>query len=906
MMLEKSRFFKTMTAAAFTVAVMCFAGSAGAQTFFTQDFSSGNPSGWTYDGFSRLTSGGINGAGLRVNLNSSNPTASITIPNVTVGTNALVRYSYKATNYSNGAVAASGAFTYIVSLNPESWNWRSGTYTPPPSGSTYWIGGWNLSNEVTGVGKTISITLTFTWQQGDIYLYLDDIQVVGARYIITFDPNGGNVTRTVDTTQTEARKLDSLPTPTRDRYAFNGWYTSPIGGTQVTVSTAYTASTTLYAQWIPIYRITFDANGGSVSPTTGSTGMGGKLTSLPTPTRSGYTFSGWFTDATGGTQVTTGTEFSVDAVVYAHWAPTSSGTTTYTITYALNGGTVSPANPTSYTAATASFTLNNPTRSGYTFTGWTGANGTTPQTTVTIESGSTGNKSYTANWTAVSATSYTVMFEANGGTLANTTGTTGSGGKLASLPTPTRAGYTFDGWYTEETDGVKITTGTVFSEDAVVYARWTPIRYTITYNLNGGTVEYPNPTSYTVETDGFELNNPTRAAYIFDGWTGANGTVKQTDVYVEQGSTGNKTYTANWTLETYMILFDATGGEVSTESGTTGAGGKLTSLPTPTREEYVFIGWFTEYTDGTRVTTSTVFSGDATIYAQWMLMGEFPMVIFDANGGTVSPTYGIIGADGKLESLPESATRVGYTFGGWFTTATGGTKVTTNTVFKDDATIYARWTPNTYKVTFSAGANGSVKAAVDGGSITSGASVQHDKDIVFTATPNKGYDVDNWTLNGETVNIGDTAYTLTNVSAAATVAVSFIKSISVASPDRVVPNVRPDDGVAVIAPVNPLSAELTAGPNPVGKSSSTVNFFRNGSRVAYATLSIYDASGNVVRKIRVIDDAVGSQSRRKMSSWDLRDTKGRPVSEGTYLVKGVLKTSGGKREKVSVVVGVVR
>jgi len=129
---------------------------------------------------------------------------------------------------------------------------------------------------------------------------------------------------------------------------------------------------------------------------------------------------------------------------------------------------------------------------------------------------------------------------------------------------------------------------------------------------------------------------------------------------------------------------------------------------------------------------------------------------------------------------------------------------------------------------------------------------------------------------------------------------------AVKSSDRTIPNANSDKAAAAVAPLAPLTAEFTAGPNPANRSSGTVNFFRHGSRVAYTTLSIYDASGNIVKKIRVIDDAVGSQTRRKVGSWNLRDSKGRQVTEGTYLVKGVIKTSDGKKEKVSVVLGVVR
>jgi uncharacterized protein (TIGR02145 family)/uncharacterized repeat protein (TIGR02543 family) len=145
--------------------------------------------------------------------------------------------------------------------------------------------------------------------------------------------------------------------------------------------------------------ITFNANGGTVSPTSRTTDADGKLASLPTPTRSGYIFDGWFTAATGGSEVTTSMTFSANATIYARW-------------------TAEPITP--------------------------------PQL-------------------------YNITFDANGGTVSPTSGTTDADGKLASLPTPTRDGYTFDGWYTTATGGTAVTTSTVFSANAAIYAQWTAI-----------------------------------------------------------------------------------------------------------------------------------------------------------------------------------------------------------------------------------------------------------------------------------------------------------------------------------------------------------------------------------------------------------------------------------------------
>ena len=111
-------------------------------------------------------------------------------------------------------------------------------------------------------------------------------------------------------------------------------------------------------------------------------------------------------DGFAGADLSTGDQV---VTLYVNWVPVN-----YEIQYDLQGGTVSTANPASYNIETATFTLNNPTQPGYTFTGWTGSNGNTPQTTVTIPAGSTGAKAYIANW---QANTYDVTFDTNGGTI---------------------------------------------------------------------------------------------------------------------------------------------------------------------------------------------------------------------------------------------------------------------------------------------------------------------------------------------------------------------------------------------------------------------------------------------------------------------------------------------------------
>ena len=296
-----------------------------------------------------------------------------------------------------------------------------------------------------------------------------------------------------------------------------------------------------------VYDLKWDLNGG-----TGASGVSyddaeityGSTMNLQsyTPTRAGYTFTGWKSSVTGNTFATDSGTIDInptnamEVTLTAQWTPTD-----YTISYTLNGG--SATNPTSYNIETNTITLNNPTRNGYTFAGWTGSNGTTKQTTVTIPKGSTGNKSYTANWTPVN---YTISYTLNGGSATNPTSYNIETNTI-TLNNPTRTGYTFAGWTgsngTTKQTSVSIPKGSTGNKSYT--ANWTPVNYTISYNLNSGSAS--NPTSYTIESNTFTLNNPTRGGYTFTGWsgTGLSGSANKT-VTVSKGSTGNRSYTANW------------------------------------------------------------------------------------------------------------------------------------------------------------------------------------------------------------------------------------------------------------------------------------------------------------------------------------------------------------------------
>jgi len=128
--------------------------------------------------------------------------------------------------------------------------------------------------------------------------------------------------------------------------------------------------------------------------------------------------------------------------------------------------------------------------------------------------------------------------------------------------------------------------------------------------------------------------------------------------------------------------------------------------------------------------------------------------------------------------------------------------------------------------------------------------------------------------------------------------------ISVLTPDRAIPAGVIED--AVTAPVNQLTTELIAGPNPVAKSLGAVKFFRRGKWAIDGELIIYDASGNFVNRVNIRDriTASGNNDRRETGSWDLKDASGKLVANGTYLAKGTITTADGKKERVAVIIGV--
>lgn len=285
--------------------------------------------------------------------------------------------------------------------------------------------------------------------------------------------------------------------PKREGYTFTGFdpAITPVKGTQIYVT-----------QWKPIsYQIDYDLAGGenaSLNPSA-YTIESAEIT-FAAPKRTGYNFEKWV-DETGKTVNSIPSGSTGNRKLKAVWTKAI----TYAINYDLAGGENASQNPNYYTVESGALTLSAPKRTGYTFTGWTGTDLTSPTKSVTIPAKSTGERSYTANW---SKNSYTVKFDkADGSANAVTTLTIAYGDPITKPANPTREGYDFADWNAQIPSMMP-------AQDLTFTAKWNIKTFKVTFvdsnnnPLQYEEVEYGENTSYKGEV-------PKHDGEVFIGWS---------------------------------------------------------------------------------------------------------------------------------------------------------------------------------------------------------------------------------------------------------------------------------------------------------------------------------------------------------------------------------------------------
>ena len=479
--------------------------------------------------------------------------------------------------------------------------------------------------------------------------------------------------------------------PTRPGYTFLGWFTDQALTTAApaTLMTAQgdTNPTVLYAKWsAPLpYSITYvlnDTTPAGHPASNPATNPGGFDVTDPTinlqaPTRTGYTFLGWYADAGLTTPISSINPASaVNYTVYAKWSAPNAYNVQWTLNDTVPAG-LTAANPnaslTSYTVEDADYTLRPATRTGYTFENWydNAALSGTPVTTLRTMDAE--DKHYYAKWG--NALSYPITYVMNDSATSPASAVTPNSYTVEdadfALGIPTRNGATFQGWYDNAAfTGTPITTlHTADAEAKTYYAKWQLANYSINYNLNPGTgIGTPtnpasNVPSFTVD-DAVQLAPPVRR-----GYTGSWNLNGQTVTSIPAGTTGPQNLTANWTLNHYSISYD-TGETVN--SPIQGLGTLPTSytiedgtitLPTPSRVGYTFVRWEKSSAPGVADNQITAQSdGEVSFKAVWEPIRYH--ITYDTAGGvnnSQNPTTFTI----EDEINPYGAVKQGVRFWTW-------------------------------------------------------------------------------------------------------------------------------------------------------------------------------------------------------------------------------------------------
>lgn len=558
---------------------------------------------------------------------------------------------------NGGTIAANAPKTFVLGDLPIT--------LPVPTRAGYEFGGWFLSSDFSGVAQTTIPAGT----DSNVYVYAKWIKTYNITYHL-----GGGINAEDNPTEFNERTLPlTLKAPTRDGFTFGGWYQNPAysGNQTTTIDAGTEKNVSLWAKWNAIeYSVSYVLNGG-----TNSDQNVAKYSILDTPvklynpTRDGYLFEGWFasSDFSGERMTYLSKDNLGDVTLHAKWS------LAYTITYNTNGGFNDGRNPSVFTENTETFTLFEAEKVNYSFLGWFDNEELTGTPITQIAKGTKNNIVLWAKWNSAQIT---VTFDPNGGGVSPLTKVVKKGGTYGELPTPTKAGYTFNGWgfamplsvgaNTVRQDDYTIKSGAA-KEDTYF---WVNQNYHLTignqYVVKFYAIVDPNNTwrlSPQNRTPEFSLKNgynevtfvagDSRGFFFDDKNPDPDHPFIITDVIIEAQTEGevitfsttkyvnsetqitlenNHTLFAQWTENVYTVTYNLDGG---TNAAGNPATFKCSNLPIAlldaTKDGEYFAGWYLDAEFTKRVTK--IDAGSLKNIELWARFSQSPLV-FDLVGSS--------------------------------------------------------------------------------------------------------------------------------------------------------------------------------------------------------------------------------------------------------------------------------
>ena len=476
-----------------------------------------------------------------------------------------------------------------------------------------------------------------------------------ATYSITYNYGYTNPTKVTNpSSYTYGTGTSTLASPTRSGYNFAGWYLNGVKTDKI--SELQSGDVELVANWTAAkYTITYYTGIGDngSNPSEYEFGVGvGSFADAVAPT--GYTFAGWFSNASLSSRITTISSTSMgNYTLYAKYTKIS-----YSIEYVSSTTLTSNTNPSSYTV-TDSVTLVEPSVSavGKIFLGW--YTDSTYKTEATgIESGTIGNKTFYAAWADDKNPIYYHLNAEDAANAASNPSEYTSGIGVTSFADPSRPNYDFAGWYSDELLSTKVTSISTTQRGAVdLYAKWTPKVYTITYhpNCDDAVFEdgyYATKYTYGVGVDRIDMAEVERLGYYFCGWYDSTLTTRFGEI--SETASGNLDLYADWSIETYSIgyEYDAAPYPYDRNPNPTSfyyEDGTITLQPLENIWGYEFVGWYADSEKTIPITTiDKRCAKNVMVYAKFTDNTYFLRV--NATGGNVYWTVGYSGDYRKVSS----------------------------------------------------------------------------------------------------------------------------------------------------------------------------------------------------------------------------------------------------------------